>query len=159
MAQDNLERMIKLAEDFFGTRNDPAQISVTEETMIRLRNIHPGTLSEERNESGPIAWVLIIPTMKQLMEQFNSGRITERELLDLTPLNRTYDVIYLCSALVLPEYRGRGFAKRLTEEAIRSIQKEHPIQSLFVWEFSAEGEKLASAVAKELGLPLEKRKN
>jgi ribosomal protein S18 acetylase RimI-like enzyme len=65
-----------------------------------------------------------------------------------------YDTVYLCSALVLPEHRGKGLAKRLTCAAIKSIQADHPITCLLYWAFSHEGAKLAVSVARELGLPL-----
>lgn len=157
MGDSNLERMIRLAEEFFGTRNDPTQISVNEEVMARLQQIHPATLSEERDEQGPIAWMLVIPTTHELMEQFIAKAINEQELLAKTLPGCTYDAIYLCSALVLPEHRGGGIAKKLVGRAIESIRKEHPIKYLFYWGFSVEGEKLATNVAREFGLPLYSR--
>jgi len=155
--QPNLARMIKLAEEFFDMRNDPSQINVNDETTDLLKSIHPRTLNEEQDENGPIAWVLIFPTTEALMKQFIDDQINEMELLRSTPLNVKYDAIYLCSALILPEYRGRGIAKRLTVKAIQAMQKDHPIKSLFLWAFSSEGAKLALAIAGELGLQLYKK--
>ncbi len=157
MAQENLERMIKLAEEFFETKNDPEQISVTEETMEQLRGIDPATMSEFSSEKGPVAWVLVIPTTRSLMEQFVTKEITERDLLALTPIGGTFEAVYLCSALVLPEARGKGLAKRLATEAVKSIASRHPIRFLFYWGFSREGENLASAIARTVGLPLSRR--
>lgn len=154
MMNENLQRMIQLADEFFETKKDPSQISVTEETMARLRQIHPGTMNEKEDAHGPIAWVLVIPTTKAIMEQFIAQKIGERELLDGTPLRGKYDALYLCSALVLPEYRGKGLARSLTLEAIGSIRKDHPIQYLFSWAFSNEGKNLAACVAKVAGMPL-----
>jgi GNAT superfamily N-acetyltransferase len=149
--------MIRLAEDFFNTRDDPDQISVTEETMARLRRIHPATLTEEANERGPIAWMLVIPTTRELMEEFLSGQINERELLELTPPAGPYRTLYLCSALVLPEHRGKGLALSLICRAIDALRRDHPIEALFFWGFSIEGERLAAAAARKTGLPLRKR--
>ena len=157
MRSRNLQRMIQLADEFFETRSDPDQISVTEETMEKLRRIHPDSLSEETDEDGPIAWVLVIPTTHGLMVTFVAAAINERDLLEGTPVGGIYDALYLCSALVLPECRGKGIAKRLAVRAVRSVQAGHPIRSLFYWAFSAEGEKLASSVARETGLPLYRR--
>ena len=158
MYKTNFDRMIKLAEKFFETKKDPSQISINEETMKQLREIHPNTLTEKKNKDGPIAWVTVFPTTKNLMKQFITKKINERELLDLTPRKREYDAIYLCSALVLPEYRGKGLAKSLTVKAIKSIMKQHAINFLFFWAFSDEGKKLAASVAEEINLPLYKRK-
>ena len=152
-----MERMIQLAEDFFGTRNDSTQISVNEEVLNRLRQIHSHTLNEKRNDDGPVAWILIVPTTAELMKRFIDGKINESELLSMTSIGVAYETIYLCSALVLPEFRGKGIAKQLTIEAVERIRKDHSIQSLFVWQFSSEGEKLADTVAKAVELPLYKR--
>jgi hypothetical protein len=155
--QENLKRMIQLAEEFFGTRDDPEQISVNRRVVAKLQKIHPSTMTEKRTTKGPIAWILVIPTTQVLMKQFIKKKISERELLKKTPLKVPYDSIYLCSALVLPEYRRRGLAKSLAVKAITSIQKKYPINSLFYWAFSTKGKKLAASIAQELSLPIHKR--
>jgi ribosomal protein S18 acetylase RimI-like enzyme len=156
--QENLARMIQLADEVFGMKQDPTQLSVNRKVMARLRKIHPDTMTEKRTKKGPIAWILVFPTTKDLMKQFITKKINEQELLKRTSLRAEYDAVYLCSALVLPENRRKGLAKRLMCKAIISIQKQHPIKFLFYWAFSKEGKKLASSVAKELNLPLLKRK-
>jgi hypothetical protein len=157
MPEENLLRMIRLADEFFGARRDPSQISVTRSEMARLQKIHPSTMNERRTAKGPVAWVLVLPTTRVLMEQFIHKKISERALLRKTPLHAPYDTIYLSSALVLPEFRRKGYAQRLLIKAIRSIQKTHPITTLFYWGFSSSGKKLAHSVAAELKLPLLKR--
>lgn len=157
MGESNLERMIKLAEEFFQTKNDPAQISINEQSMARLLEIHPATVTEKKDDNGPVAWMIVIPTTQELMEKFISGEADERDILDDTPLGIKYDALYLCSALVLPEYRLRGLARELIVRAVRSIREQHPIGHLFYWAFSEEGRKLASSVARECSLPLSAR--
>ena len=156
MSERNFEKMRQLAEEFFGTKNDPEQISVDEETMSLLKKIHPETLSEERNDDGPIAWILVVPTTRKVMEDFISGRISEKDLLTKTP-GAVFDSLYLCSALVLPEERGKGVATTLACRTIRAILRDHPIQFLFFWKFSDAGEGLAAAIAREFHLPLLRR--
>jgi GNAT superfamily N-acetyltransferase len=158
MGGDNRERMIRLAEEFFDMKNDPDQLAVDGETMARLRAIHPDTMSEESDNNGPIAWMLVIPTMHALMEKFVRGEINEREILEGTSPGGRYDALYLCSALVLPEHRGKGLARRLASRAILSIMKDHPVRSLFYWSFSPEGDALAVSIAREFNLPLFARK-
>jgi hypothetical protein len=62
--------MIRLAEEIFAVKNDPSQISVDRKTMLRLKKIHPNTMTEKSTNKGPIAWMLVIPTTNKLMEQF-----------------------------------------------------------------------------------------
>jgi len=150
----NLERMITLADEFFEAKRDPMQISVDEETMAALKRIHPSTMGEIANADGPVAWVLVIPTTEKLMREFISKKINEHQMLQKTLPGMKYDALYLCSALVLPEERGKGLATGLLIKSITSIKKKHSIKYLFYWGFSVEGKKLASAVAKEFALPL-----
>jgi GNAT superfamily N-acetyltransferase len=157
--KNNLERMIQLAEEFFAAYQDPSQISVNGHVLRRLRHIHTSSITEKNTPQGPIAWMLVIPTTQQIMEQFVAKKITERELYNNTPLHVPYHAIYLCSALVLPEYRGKGIAKRMMVRAIQSIRKDHPIQALFYWGFSREGKKLAASIARTVSLPLYQRKD
>ncbi len=153
----NYHRLIALAESFFDAKNDPEQLSMTEEDRKKLQRLHPATMSEEADENGPVAWMLLFPTTRALMERFLTGEIGERELLHLTPDDAPYDAVYLCSALVLDEYRGKGVARRLALSALRTIMAKHDIGTLFIWPFSDAGDRLASSIALELGLPLRRR--
>ena len=148
------ERMIELVNSFFDTRNDPDQISVSEEEMNKLAAIHPATMSEYADEAGPIVWILLVPTMHGIMEQFVKGTLTEKQLLQQTEPGQKYDAIYLCSASVLPEYRRQALAKNTTVQAINNIRKDHEIKTLFYWPFSEAGKALAKGIAREVGLPL-----
>jgi ribosomal protein S18 acetylase RimI-like enzyme len=157
MSKSNFERMLQLADEVFAVKNDPDQLDVNEEVLDRLRRIHPATVSEYDDGNGPVAWILLFPTTLDLMQQFLDAIISEKELFEKTPLNIKYDAVYLCSALVLEEYRRKGIAKRLTLEAIESIRKEHPLKALFVWTFSKEGDLGAEALARYTSLPLYRR--
>jgi len=157
MALTNFERMIQLSDQVFSTRTDPDQLNVDENVMERLQLIHSNTISEYDDGNGPVCWILCIPTTLDLMTQFMNQKISERELFELTPLNTKYEAIYLCSAFLLEEYRGKGIAQSLAVKAIESISVDHSIQALFMWAFSKEGEKLAEKLSGLIGLPLYKR--
>ena len=151
---DNFERMMQLVTDFFDTRNDPDQISVTEEERDKLAAIHPDTLSELANDDGPIVWILLVPTTKSIMDLFLRGEISEKQLLVLTPSGVPYESIYLCSASVLPEFRQQGLAKKVAVGSIDKIGKDHPITSLFYWPLSEEGKSLARSISSATRLEL-----
>ena len=157
MQKSNFERMIAMADEVFDTRHDPDQLSVTQEDVARLKELHPATMSEYADEHGPAVWILLVPTTHSLMMQFVHKEITEKALVHETPLHAAYDAIYLCSAMALPEYRGRGIAKKLALDAIAAIRKDHDITALFVWPFTAEGDGMAGRLATATGLPLLKR--
>lgn len=157
MALSNYERIIQLSDEVFSSRTDPDQLNVDEKVMERLELIHPNTLSEFDDGNGPVCWILCIPTTLDLMSKFIDQKISERELYELTPLNTKYETIYLCSALLLEEFRGKGIAQKLAVEAIENIKTDHNIKALFFWAFSKEGEKLAEKLSGLMGLPLYRR--
>jgi len=149
--------MMQLAEDVFASKNDPDQLDVNQQVLERLQLIHPAAVSEYDDGNGPVAWVIVIPTTVELMNLFLENKISEKELFELTPLDTTYEALYLCSAMVLEEYRRKGIAKRLVMNAIEKIRKNHPLKALFVWPFSKEGDLGAEIIARLTSLPLYKR--
>jgi len=157
MPPSNFERMIQLADEVFASKSDPTQLDVNPEVLDHLRKIHPATVSQYDDGNGPVAWILLIPTTQELMARFLENKISEKELYELTPLHTTYDALYLCSAMVLKEYRRKGIAKQLTLDAIDKIRKDHTLKALFVWTFSKEGLMGSEALAKLISLPLYKR--
>jgi len=155
--KSNYERLIALADEVFAVRKDPEQLDVNEEVMEKLHAIHPSTLSDKDFGEGPILWILLIPTTEALMHQFLNHEINEKQLYELTNPGHTYEAVYLCSALVLEEYRNKGYAKEVTLQAIEQIRKDHPISTLFYWPFTEEGKHAALSIAQQLELPLLER--
>ncbi len=156
--KSNFERLIRLAEETFDARNDPDQLNMTDADRAQLARLHPATLSQQADANGPIAWMLLFPTTRPLMESFLREDIGETQLLHDTPLDTHYDAVYICSALVLEEYRRQGISLRLAVDAIRRIMADHPVQTLFIWAFTEAGDRLADAIAAAVGLPLLRRK-
>src|ERR1051325_291654 len=109
----NFQRMLALIDEVFATRRDPEQLQVNEKAIQKLQRMHPATLSEFADENGPAAWILMIPTSGKTMNDFISGKISEQKILEETSPGEEYKAIYLCSATVLPEYRGKGLAMEI----------------------------------------------
>jgi GNAT superfamily N-acetyltransferase len=122
-------------------------------------------MGENVNDDGPVAWTIVIPVTRRTKELFLNSEIGETELVTLTLEEMTRDrhvifsSIYLCSVLVLPEFRGKGIAKELLGKSITAIRKDHPIEELFVWAFSGEGNGLAKNIAAAMKLPLFERRS
>lgn len=150
----NYKRMMSLIDEVFETRNDDNQIQVNKQELKKLTLIHPLTLTEVANEDGPVIWLLVIPTTAEMMYDFLSSKISEKQLLALTPLHTKYNVLYLCSVTTLPEYSGKGKTYELCINTINAIAKEHPIEFLLVWPFTKAGEALAIKIANASGLKL-----
>lgn len=154
---NNYKRLVRLADEVFAVKNDPQQLDVTEKVIKRLYNIHPATVSEYVDGDGPVAWLLVIPTTSELMSMFISGEISEKKLFELTPTTAIYTALYLCSALVLEEYRRKGIIKQMALDAIQRIRKDYPINALFTWPFTPEGNHTSENIARLTGLTLYKR--
>jgi len=157
MSQPNYHKMFIIIEEVFSTRNDPDQLQVDEHVMKKLSMIHPATLGEFADENGPLIWVLLIPTTSRVMNDFLSGKISEKEILAQTNPGEKFDCIYLCSVTTLHEKRGKGETKKLCLRQIEAIRKDYPVKALFVWAFSPEGERLADSLGKSCNLPVYKR--
>ncbi len=154
MQSSNFQRMMQLAEDVFEARTDPEQLDVNQEVLEKLEKIHPSTLSDYVDGDGPVVWILLIPVTTEVMQKFLKQEITEKQLYEMTEAGQKFEAVYLCSALVLPEFRKKGLARKTALEALHKIRLDYPIRHLFVWPFSNEGEQLAASIAKEAGLPL-----
>jgi hypothetical protein len=157
LMQINLKRLLTLVDEVFETRNDPTQIGFSEDDMIKMESLNEACLQEASNDEGPIAWVSVIPTSLVLMNQFTLGHITERQLFDATNSQTPPESVYLCSAIVLPEFRRTGVAIDLSVQAIQAMQRDNPIVAAFVWPFSDEGEALATKIAAKCSIPLHLR--
>jgi len=154
MYQENFQRMIALATEVFDSRNDPEQLDVNEKVIAQLENIHPFTLNEYADEKGPAVWILTIPCSTNTMKNFINGKLNEKELFNEVLQHNNYECLYLCSALVLPEYRNKGLALEKTLESIQEINKTFPIKTLLVWPFSEEGNNLAKKISSLCQIPL-----
>lgn len=155
----NYHRMFTIIDEVFSTRNDPNQLQVDETVMQKLGALHEATLGEIADENGPLIWVLLIPTSREVMERFLADEISERQLLDHTQAGETYTCLYLCSVTTLPEKRGQGATKKLCLENIEAIRADFPIEALYVWAFSEAGERLAEALGRETALPVFKKQS
>lgn len=104
-------------------QNDPQQLQVDETIISTLIALHPASVSELDYGDGPVAWILLIPTTIDVMHSFLNNTCNEQDLLNNTSIDSNFNALYLCSAIVLPEYQQQGIARQLTLKAIEEIQK------------------------------------
>ncbi len=149
MDEKVLDKMLNIAERFFGTASDPNQMPITRESFYKLQQLHPKTVVYRLDNGEPISWVVVLPTQTELMEKFLKREINERELLDLTKSQDEYEALYLCAAFTIPEYRRKGYAVEMFKEAIKDIPHTKDVK-LFAWPFSQEGKALAEKLSARL---------
>ena len=146
--------MREIAEKIFGTSVDPTQIPITEESADKLNKLTSHWLKYRLDENrNPLSWVVVVPTTKEIAARFLRGEITERQILEeAIPLDK-YSALYLCSAITIPENRGKGLASELIKEAIHEIPKTDDY-ILFAWPYTKEGEMFIKKMQKD-GLKIE----
>ena len=138
--------MLELGEKFFGTKKNPTQIPITMRSLRKLLRLHPKAFVYKTNKNGnPVSWVVTVPITKRLMDEFLAGRITEKQLFDMTESQERYEAIYLCSSFTVPEHRKKGYAMELLIDAIKSIPMKDKLQ-LFSWPITKEGETLVKRI-------------
>ena len=108
---DNFNRMIHLVDEFFATKNDPSQLTITEEVIDQLRSIHPATMGEFTYGDGPIAWTINIPTTIAIREQFVNGEIGETELMKQTLIEKNSILFISAPYWCSPNFAGKDSQK------------------------------------------------
>ena len=158
MNKNNIDKSMEISEKFFQTEFDPDQIPVNNDSERKLLSIHKHTIIFKNEKGGDlVAWVVIIPTSISTMNKFLNKKITEKELLEMAVKEKNFDALYLCSIFVIPEYRRKGYAKKLIIEAIEKLQSNRNAP-LYCWVYSEEGEKLISNLSETLNRPILKLK-
>ena len=61
--------------------------------------------------------------------------------MDLTKPQDSYEALYLCAAITIPEHRKKGYASSLMIEVINSIPHNKGVK-LFAWPYSKDGEEV-----------------
>ena len=148
--------LMREAENFYNTKTDPDQMPINEESGKKLAKIHPSWLTVGISDDDKvIGAAVIMPTQKELGEQFVAGNITEKELLEKTIPAKYYDAYYLCSILVLPEQRRKGNGTIISLAAIRRTAGDQLAgKYFFAWPYSDEGERLMEDIKKRLGIEI-----
>lgn len=158
MLPSEIENQVVAAyEATFGTKTDPDQMQVTQESREKITKLMPNWLVYRVGQVGELmAFANVVPTTREVAERFLSGEITEREILELTKSQERYTALYLCSAVTLPEYRRQGLALELSKELIANALLTDDAL-LFAWIFSNEGDRLVRKLESELGREIKTR--
>jgi ribosomal protein S18 acetylase RimI-like enzyme len=140
----------ELVVETFGIDVDPEQLPPTPEVWQKLLEMNKNSIVVKRTDDGElIGSVCVVPTNEELMQKFIDAEITEKQLFEMTPLQKNYETIYVCAAIIKPEYRKQGWATKMLTESIVGVENGKEAQ-LFCWTVSPEGEKLVSALERKL---------
>jgi len=137
------------------------QTYLVDDNMIRMdwfiSNLLGGIKLKVRAEDAEAAGEILNQPIPEMLDVEGVGNFEQPKCPRCQSLDVSYEAIYLCSALVLDEYRRKGITKQLALDAIEHIRKDHPLKAAFVWAFSPEGDLAAETIARLAKLPLYKR--
>lgn len=147
--EEILKKEMEIAEAIFDTENDPDQMPINEESIVKLDEIYKDWLETEFDEKGePISWSVILPTQKNLAEKFIRNEITEKELLDFTKPQEVFNALYIVSVITIPEKRNMGLAQKVIKRSILKVPLEKN-SLIFAWASTEDGKKLISKINKK----------
>ena len=152
----------KMLEEYFKSENDVEQAPISKENIIWVHKNMPNCANVIKYDNKIIGSTFVVPCNRKLMEKFLSGKINENQLFEMIKkeLNLSnFDSIYLASAFIKQEFRGRGLAVKGFVKSIKKLIGNKKVKpTLFYWGYSVEGKKLARKVAEITGLELKETK-
>ena len=151
LSSAQVQKILEIAEGFYGTSTDPEQIPINKESFDKLMSLHQETIKLKTGIDGnPLSWVVVIPTNKEIMNLFLEGKITEKELFDRAVVEKSFETLYLCSVFTVTKHRNKGLATELLLDSIKEFASDDSVQ-LYAWIYSKEGESLVNQLKKQLG--------
>ncbi len=129
----------------FGTP-DKYLVEANLENDLKIQNLEINNIVCFKDNEKPIAWSIVLPTSRGSKTKFLNREITENQLFEDSINNQSFESLYIFAAIVLPNYRKRGFAKELARYQINYFKSTYKITDYFAWIFSPEGEKLIKSL-------------
>jgi len=154
---NNLEKLDKI---YFKNNIDSNQWVSDFKTNNKIIKTFKYSLIIFKDEELIIGYSLVIPSNKKLMIDFLTNKINETQLIksNLKNVNLlNFQTLYLCAAIILPEYRNQGYAKKGVLKSINYYKKSNKNIVLFSWSYSKSGNQLLQAISNTVKLPLKNK--
>lgn len=128
---------------------DQSMVAPTLQNDLSIQGLDRNNVVCIKENGMPIAWSVVLPTSKENERKFLRGEIGENQLFEVSIKNPSFESLYLFVAIVLPEYRQNGLAKKLMSYQIKYFQDEYKVSNFFAWVFSANGESLLKSLERD----------
>jgi len=141
------------------TGDDPWLFLVHQVSYEFCTKQFPNSLTLVKNKETAVGFSLLLPCTTSLMKDFLELNITETQMFYKvrdTLTREDVDAVYFCICFLRKAFRNRGILFPSTQLQVQRImqQSKHKVFETFSWSFSDQGNKLATAVAKSLGLSI-----
>lgn len=154
----DVDDLLEMLESFFTTQYDSEQMQINGKSSKWVGENIPECSMIIKFGDEVVGSAFIIPCTKKIMEDFISSRINEAELVERVkawePDYKKMKAIYLCSAFVKEEHRGKGLTLQGFVNSIKKIVPRRRNIVLFYWAYSKEGKNLAEKIAKKLKMKI-----
>lgn len=151
---------VKLHVEEFEVESDFEQI---QEEDVPYEKLIKNDCEEEcilKDHDVVIGSTFVILTSIDIMNLFLQGKITERELLFESRKIKSYNSIYLCSSIIIQEYRRFGLIFEAGKILLKKIiEKNNFNPVIFGWTFSEAGSNLLKKTAKHFNLEYFEKKH
>lgn len=155
VSRKDIDETSRISEEYFGTELDASQLSTEMETRNWIYRHASDYLNIIRADGVIIGYAFLLPSHREMMDDFLSKRISEAALFDRvkkTSWKGIPDALYLCASVVEKNYQRRGLATEAFCKAIRKITHDGEKKPLlFYWRYSDAGGRVAEKVARVLG--------
>lgn len=149
-----IEGTNRAAVHLFGTDVDEDQAQPTLENALALIGLDKNTFICLKDEGKIVAWSVVLPTSREDMNDFLSGKITERELFDRSVSSPSYEALYLTAVVVLPEHRKQGIGLRLMKHQIEYFRQKYGIADFYAYTLNEDGKRFAHNLERELKIAI-----
>lgn len=146
-----------MLEAYFHTQDDPEQMQIGKSSGRNwIKADIPECARVIKYGDTVVGSTLVLPATLSMMQDFIAHRISEAQLAEKI-MDESIDyakmqAIYLCSAFVAAEHRGKNLAIQALIQSIQNIMPQDKKLPLFYWAYSEAGEKIAEKVATQLRL-------
>lgn len=151
--EKDLEKICEIAENVFGTAEDPDQVDANLENSLKLRSVDSHSILVEKEGDTLVGWAVAMPSSLENMRAFLNEDISERSLFDLSVETVKHEALYLMAVIVLPEFRRRGVGKRVITKQLDYFLEKYPsISQVYAWPWSEGGEALIQSLSGEFDI-------
>ena len=154
---EDIREAASLAESYFHTEEDPAQLKANEVNFSWIYYHFPQCMNIIKDAQKVIGLTFILPCTQVSMDDFLSKKINECELfqnIQTTVDCDQFETIYVCLAYLTPKYRKRGLALKSLTDSVGKLLTKQKSAVVFYWAYSPEGKKLAAKIGGKLGISL-----
>ena len=154
-SEEDFDRMGKIADEFFDTKNDETQLPGEEVDYNFCKNVFPFSFCIVKKDNLPTGYSFILPCDEEGKQLFLSKSVNERELFYriLNLETNLYSCFYIVATQIIPSFQRKGYATKLINFHLKRYSEFLKIPlKFFYWGATREGNALGAKISKKFYL-------